>query len=292
MPLIVPDDIPAYSILAKSAFVMGDKRALHQDIRPLRVLICNLMPTKIETENQILSLLGNSPLQVEITLLSTKSYIGKNTPLKHLQRFYVDFEQIKKQRFDGAIITGAPIEHLNFEEVKYWQELVGIMEFLRTNCTSAMYLCWGAMAALYYLYGIEKIALKQKLFGIFSHTKMCEDELLSGLDSLVKIPHSRHSHINESQLAKTKALKVLLRGRSSGASVLRDKQNLFILGHPEYATNTLLGEYKRDLDKGLAIAAPKNYLKNGKPMLSWRSSASVLFANWLNFVYQSTPYKL
>ncbi|MCI7484692.1 MAG: homoserine O-succinyltransferase [Helicobacter sp.] len=293
MPLIIPDDIPAFEILAKSAFVMANKRAQTQDIRPLRVLVCNLMPTKIETENQILSLLANSPLQVEITLLATKSYVGKNTPLSHLRRFYVNFEDVQKQRFDGAIVTGAPIEHLKFEEVKYWKELVSIMQFLDTNCTSTMYLCWGAMAGLYYFYGINKTPLKQKLFGIFPHTKVCEDALLNGLDELVKIPHSRHCHINQSQLSNNKALTTLLKGRSSGASVIKDKKNIFILGHPEYARDTLLNEYQRDLDKGLAIATPKNYLKNGTPILSWRSSASVLFANWLNFyVYQSTPYKL
>lgn len=293
MPLIVPENIPAFSILQKWAFVMGDKRALSQDIRPLRVLICNLMPTKIETENQILSLLGNSALQVEITLLATKSYVGKNTPLSHLERFYVNFEDIKHARFDGAIVTGAPIEHLDFENVKYWRELVEIMDFLKESCTSTMYLCWGAMAGLYHFHGIEKISCKAKLFGVFSHLQKSQDVLLGGLDDLVLMPHSRHSHINEKQVAQNRALNVLLEGKESGISVLKDSKDIFILGHPEYARETLLGEYERDRAKGLEIATPKNYLKNGKPLLSWRSSASVIFTNWLNFyVYQNTPYEL
>lgn len=294
MPLIIPEQIPAYQFLQKSAFVMGAERAIHQDIRPLEVLIINLMPTKIETENQILSLLANSPLQVNITLLTTQSYIGKNTPQSHLDRFYVNFEDIKGRNFDGAIVTGAPIEHLAYEEVKYWDELVSIMSYLRCHCTSTLYLCWGAMAGLYYFHRIDKISLPQKLFGIFDHY-VCEDDvLLSGLDEVVRIPHSRHSGIDELALARKNDLKVLLRGEQSGTSMLRDSQDVFILGHPEYTKETLYNEYQRDLSKGLSIESPQNYFNtHGQIVFSWRSSASVIFSNWLNFsVYQDTPFIL
>lgn len=294
MPLIIPEQIPAYQFLQKSAFVMGSERAIHQDIRPLEVLIINLMPTKIETENQILSLLANSPLQVNITLLTTQSYVGKNTPQSHLDRFYVNFEDIKGQRFDGAIVTGAPIEHLAYEEVKYWDELVGIMSYLRCNCTSTLYLCWGAMAGLYYFHRINKISLPKKLFGVFDHYVCNNDVLLSGLDEIVKIPHSRHSSIDETALTHRGDLKVLLRGEQSGASVLRDSKDIFILGHPEYTKETLYNEYQRDLNKVLEIESPQNYFNTqGQIIFSWRSSASVIFSNWLNFsVYQDTPFIL
>ncbi|WP_297811513.1 homoserine O-succinyltransferase [uncultured Helicobacter sp.] len=294
MPLVIPEDIPAFSLLKQNAFIMGYNRAKSQDIRPLEVLIFNLMPTKIETENQILSLLANSPLQVNITLLSTASYIGKNTPKSHLERFYVNFENIKNRKFDGAIVTGAPIEHLEFEEVKYWGELTRIMDFLKANCTSTLYLCWGAMAGLHYFHKIQKIPLGSKLFGVFNHFWVEKDLLLNGLDEIVKIPHSRHSDINQAQARENKNLKILLEGEISGISVLKDEKDFFILGHPEYAKETLDLEYKRDLDKGLNITQPYDYYDaNNNPQFVWRSSASMLFANWLNFaVYQDTPFIL
>ena len=294
MPLIIPEDIPAFSLLKQNAFIIGENRAIHQDIRPLEVLIFNLMPLKIQTENQILSLLANSPLQVNITLLSTKSYVGKNTPQQHLNRFYVNFDDIKGKHFDGAIITGAPIEHLAFEEVQYWGEFVEIMDFLRESCTSSIYLCWGAMAGLYHFHKIAKIALREKMFGIYLHKNNHNDLLVNGLDDFVSIPHSRHSGINEQEVRENKNLKILLEGEKSGITMLKDSKDIFILGHPEYAKNTLFDEYKRDLEKGLEIQKPQNYFKeNLEPNFSWRSSASVIFSNWLNFsVYQDTPFVL
>lgn len=293
MPVVIPEDIPAYTFLRKNAFIMGAERAIHQDIRTLEVLIINLMPTKIETENQILSLLANSPLQVNITLLSTASYIGTNTPKSHLDRFYVNFSEIKGRNFDGAIVTGAPIEHLTFEEVAYWNELVEIMVYLKNHCTSTLYLCWGAMAGLYYFHKIPKVSLNKKLFGVFAHKKVQEDLLLNGLDEIVYMPHSRHSGIDESCIKHT-SLKVLLQGEQSGVSVLKDEKDYFILSHPEYAKDTLLLEYERDKQKGLEIEKPLGYFnERNEPVLSWRSSASVMFANWLNFsVYQNTPFVL
>lgn len=293
MPVVIPEDIPAYTFLRKNAFIMGAERAIHQDIRTLEVLIINLMPTKIETENQILSLLANSPLQVNITLLSTASYIGTNTPKSHLDRFYVNFSEIKGRNFDGAIVTGAPIEHLTFEEVAYWSELVEIMAYLKNHCTSTLYLCWGAMAGLYYFHKIPKVSLNKKLFGVFAHKKVQEDLLLNGLDEIVYMPHSRHSGIDESCIKHT-SLKVLLQGEQSGVSVLKDEKDYFILSHPEYAKDTLLLEYERDKQKGLEIEKPLGYFnERNEPVLSWRSSASVMFANWLNFsVYQNTPFVL
>lgn len=293
MPVVIPEDIPAYTFLQQNAFVMGANKAKHQDIRTLEVLIINLMPTKIETENQILSLLANSPLQVNITLLSTASYVGTNTPKSHLDRFYINFGDIKGRNFDGAIVTGAPIEHLPFEEVAYWNELSHIMGYLKLHCTSTLYLCWGAMAGLYYFHKIPKISLPNKVFGIFKHRIIERDLLLSGLDEVVNMPHSRHSGIDESAL-KHSSLKVLLESELCGVSVLKDDKDYFILAHPEYSKDTLLLEYERDKQKGLEIAKPINYFdKNGEPMLCWRSSASVMFSNWLNFsVYQDTPFVL
>ena len=293
MPVVIPEDIPAYTFLRKNAFIMGAERAIHQDIRTLEVLIINLMPTKIETENQILSLLANSPLQVNITLLSTASYIGTNTPKSHLDRFYVNFSEIKGRNFDGAIVTGAPIEHLTFEEVAYWSELVEIMAYLKNHCTSTLYLCWGAMAGLYYFHKIPKVSLNKKLFGVFAHKKVQEDLLLNGLDEIVYMPHSRHSGIDESCIKHTR-LKVLLQGEQSGVSVLKDEKDYFILSHPEYAKDTLLLEYERDKQKGLEIEKPLGYFnESNEPEQSWKSSASVMFANWLIFsVYQNTPFVL
>ncbi|CAM2971279.1 homoserine O-succinyltransferase [Helicobacter burdigaliensis] len=294
MPLIIPEDIPAYELLKEDAFIMGQRRAKHQDIRPLEILLINLMPKKIEAENQILSLLANSPLQVNITLLATTSYVGKNTPKSHLDRFYVGFDAIQGRRFDGTIVTGAPIEQIEFEEVCYWQELIKIMDYLKLHCTSTMYLCWGAMAGLYYFHKIPKISLKEKLFGVFEHKIIQEDLLLSGLDEVIKIPHSRHSTINQEALKNAKELKILLSGEESGATLIKDSKDIFMLGHPEYAKNTLKEEYLRDKEKGLDIKVPKSYFdKKGEAILSWKSSASMLFINWLNFsVYQDTPFVL
>ena len=297
MPIIIPKDIPAFGTLQKRAFVMDTTRAKHQDIRTLEILIINLMPTKIQTENQLLSLLANSPLQINITLLTTQSYVGKNTPKSHLDKFYVHFDSIKHRSFDGAILTGAPIEHLEFEEVEYWKELVDIMEYLRKHCTSTLYLCWGAMAGLYHFYGIQKQALDKKLFGVFSHSIKCSDVLFTGLGDSVKMPHSRHSTMNPAHIyaqCKCSQLKILLEGKKSGITALRDSKDIFVLGHPEYDADTLLAEYERDKAKKLPIKKPKNYFdKQGKPKFSWRADSSVIFSNWLNFcVYQDTPFVL
>lgn len=297
MPIIIPKDIPAFSELEKSAFVMDTARAKHQDIRALEILIINLMPTKIQTENQLLSLLANSPLQINITLLTTQSYVGKNTPQSHLDKFYVHFESIKSRSFDGAILTGAPIEHLDFEEVKYWRELCVIMDFLRAKCTSTLYLCWGAMAGLYYFHKIPKVALNAKLSGIYEHSIITQNVLLSGLGDIVRIPHSRYSGVDEAvaeRITRESSLDILLKGADSGISLLKDEKDIFMLGHPEYGKFTLRDEYERDKAKGIEISTPINYFDaKGVVRYDWRADSSVIFANWLNFcVYQDTPFVL
>ncbi len=294
MPLIIQEELPAFEVLKQYAFIIGKKRAIHQDIRPLEILIFNLMPVKIDTENQILSLLANSPLQINITFLYTASYIGTNTPKSHLDKFYVNFKDIKGRNFDGAIVTGAPVENLCFTEVKYWNEFCEIMDYLKKHSTSTIYLCWGAMASLYYFYNINKISLKEKMFGVFEHIIINDDLILSGLSEVITIPHSRHSGIDEKEVEKSLDLKILLKGNISGITMIRDDRDFFILGHPEYDKNTLYTEYKRDIEKGMNIKKPYNYFnKNNEPILSWRSHSSLLFINWLNFsVYQDTPFVL
>lgn len=291
MPLVIPKDIPAFDILKNNVFVMDTQRANTQDIRTLEILILNLMPTKIETENQLLSLLANSPLQIHISFITTQSYVGKNTPLTHMEKFYQGIDEVKNKKFDGAIVTGAPVELMDFEEVKYWSELRHIFDFLRTNVTSTMYLCWGAMGALYHFYGIKKIALDKKCFGVFAHKIKNKDLILTNLNEKVLMPHSRHSHINEAELLKHKELKILLENDEAGVSMLRDKQDIFILGHLEYFKETLKLEYERDDGK---VEVPKNYFdERGEIEYSWRSNANTIFSNWLNYdVYQSTPYVL
>ncbi|EAL5964146.1 homoserine O-succinyltransferase, partial [Campylobacter jejuni] len=230
-------------------FIMGTRRARHQDIRPQEILIVNLMPKKIETENQILSLLANSPLQVNITLLATTSYVGKNTSITHLEKFYKGFNECKKYRFDGAIVTGAPVEQMDFEKVAYWKELLEIFDFLKQNVTSSMYICWGAMAALKHFYSVDKIVLKEKIFGIYKHDKITPDLLLTNLDEKVLMPHSRHSSVDEDQilsLQKQGRLKILLKNKKIGSTLLRDEKDIFILGHLEYFKDTLHEEYIRD----------------------------------------------
>ncbi|BEJ72539.1 homoserine O-succinyltransferase [Campylobacter coli] len=293
MPLIIPENIPAYELLKEHAFIMGSRRAKHQDIRPQEILIINLMPKKIETENQILSLLANSPLQVNITLLATTSYVGKNTPFTHLEKFYKGLDEVKKRKFDGAIVTGAPVEQMDFEKVAYWKELLEIFDFLQQNVTSSMYICWGAMAALKHFHGVDKIALDKKIFGIYKHDKISPDLLLTNLDEKVLMPHSRHSSMDEEQilaLQKQGKLKILLRNKKIGSALLRDEKNIFILGHLEYFKETLHQEYVRDN----FIQKAKNYYdKKGNIKYNWRSNANTIFANWLNYdVYQSTPFVL
>ncbi|KAA6226457.1 MULTISPECIES: homoserine O-succinyltransferase [unclassified Campylobacter] len=290
MPLVIPRDMPAFEVLNKSAFVMDTQRANTQDIRTLEILILNLMPTKIETENQLLSLLANSPLQLNISFICTKSYVGKNTPLWHLEKFYQGIEAVKGKKFDGAIVTGAPVEQLEFENVKYWQELKEIFDFLRINVTSTMYICWGAMGALYHFYGIKKQNLSKKCFGVFLHDVANKDLILTNLDEKILMPHSRNSHIDENELSKIKDLKILLKNDEAGVAMLRDKKDIYILGHLEYFKKTLELEYERDNKTQI----PKNYYdENGEILYNWRSNANTIFLNWLNYdVYQSTPYVL
>ena len=300
MPIIVPKDIPASKILqAENIFVMNNKRAEKQDIRPLEIAIVNLMPTKIVTETQLMRLLSNSPLQVNITLVSTTTYVGKNTPLEHLERFYKTFEEIKNRKFDGMIITGAPVEEMEFSEVKYWKELEEIFEFAKHSVTSTLFICWGAQAALHYFYGIEKHALKNKLFGVYKHKKLVSyEKLLKGTDDRFYMPHSRHTTVYEEDIKKCKDLVLLANSKQAGATIIRSKDNkfIFITGHAEYDRDTLELEYKRDLERGLPIAPPENYYVEGDKgdiKMCWSSTANLIYMNWLNhYVYQLTPYEI
>lgn len=300
MPIIVPKDIPAAKILqSENIFVMNDARANSQDIRPLEIAIINLMPTKIVTETQLMRLLSNSPLQVNITLISTETYVGKNTPLEHLQKFYKSFNDIKNRKFDGMIITGAPVEEIDFSEVKYWKELEEIFDFAKKNVTSTLFICWGAQAALHYYYGIDKYPLEKKMFGVYKHKKLVKyDRLLKGTDDRFFMPHSRHTAIKEEDIKKNKDLVLLATSKDAGPAIIRSKDNkfIFITGHAEYDRDTLELEYKRDLDKGLKIDPPENYYVNGDKgeiKMSWVSTANLIYMNWLNhYVYQLTPYDI
>ena len=300
MPIIVPKDIPATKILqAENIFVMTDKRAATQDIRPLEIAIVNLMPTKIVTEAQLMRLLSNSPLQVNITLINTETYVGKNTPIEHLDRFYKTFTEIKNRKFDGMIITGAPVEEMEFEQVKYWDELKEIFEFAKKSVTSTLFICWGAQAALHYYYGIEKHLLDKKLFGVYKHKKLINyDKLLKGTDDRFYMPHSRHTTVYEEDIKKCKDLVLLASSKQAGAGIIRSKDNkfIFITGHAEYDRDTLEKEYLRDLDRGLPIDPPENYYvegDKGEIKMSWVSTANLIYMNWLNhYVYQLTPYEI
>jgi homoserine O-succinyltransferase len=300
MPIIVPKDIPAVKTLQEeNIFVMTDVRAKSQDIRPLEIAIVNLMPTKIVTETQLMRLLSNSPLQINVTLVQTETYVGKNTSLEHLDRFYKTFSEIKNKKFDGMIITGAPVEEIDFSEVKYWKELEGIFEFAKNNVTSTIFICWGAQAGLYYYYGIEKHKLENKLFGVYKHKKLVKyDRLLKGTDDRFYMPHSRHTTVYEEDINACEDLVMIASSKEAGASIIRSKDNkfIFITGHAEYDRETLELEYKRDLEKGLKIAPPENYYvegDSGEIRMSWVSTANLIYMNWLNhYVYQMTPYDI
>ncbi|MDW7695545.1 homoserine O-succinyltransferase [Flammeovirgaceae bacterium SG7u.111] len=301
MPLNIPDNLPAVEQLEKeNIFVMKETRAIHQDIRPMRIAVLNLMPIKTTTETHLLRLLSNSPLQVEITLLNTKSHKSKNTSKKHLESFYKTFDEVHDKRFDGMIITGAPIEHLRFEEVNYWEEVTGIMDFAKKNVTSTLYICWGAQAGLYHHYGIQKYPLEQKMFGVFEHN-LTERRipLVRGFDDAFFAPHSRHTEIRKSDIKKVKELVLVSESKEAGVYMVasKDGRQVFVTGHSEYDPLTLKQEYDRDVKKGLDIEKPKNYFPNDDPTkhpkISWRSHANLLFSNWLNYyVYQQTPYLL
>lgn len=299
MPIVIPKKLPAASSLQReNIFVMHSERAETQDIRPLEIAILNLMPTKIETETQLMRLLSNSPLQIKVTLLETATYRGKHTSSEHLDAFYKSYEDVKTQKFDGMIITGAPVETLDFYDVKYWTELEEIFDYIEENVTSTIFICWGAQAAMHYYYGIEKIELPQKKFGIFKNTRKQFEPLLKGMDDFIFIPHSRHTEINAEQLKACSDLVVLAESDEAGISIARstDNSKIFLFGHSEYDRDTLKLEYERDLAKGLNIQPPAHYFtdeKHTKINMNWQSTANLLYYNWLNyFVYQQTPYDI
>lgn len=301
MPIKIPNDLPATITLEKeNVFFMTEDRALRQDIRPLRILILNLMPTKIETETQLLRLLGNTPLQVEIELMQMASHVSKNTSKEHLLKFYKMFDELKEQRFDGMIVTGAPVEQLPFDEVHYWNELQQILKWAETHVYSVLYICWAALAGLQYHYGIGKCSLPKKLSGIFEHrTISLLHPVTRGFDDVFYAPHSRYSGLDERQIEKTAALDVLAYSDLAGPYIIADRscRNLFVTGHPEYSRMTLADEYTRDIARSLNPALPINYFKDenpaNEPIFRWKSHANLLFANWLNhIVYQHTPYDL
>jgi homoserine O-succinyltransferase len=301
MPVKIPDNLPAKQILKdEHIFIMDETRAFHQDIRPLKIAILNLMPNKQSTEVQLLRLLGNSPLQLDITLLHMGSHISKNTSIEYLMTFYKVFDDIKHEKFDGMIITGAPIEHMPYEQVTYWQELVEIMDWTKTNVTSVMHICWGAQAGLYYHFGIDKYRLDKKMFGIFKHTvQKSEASLFRGFDDSFDVPHSRHTDIRREDVEKAQGLELWSASDESGVYVAAslDGRQIFVTGHSEYDRDTLKIEYERDLAKGEKIDMPKNYFRDNdpkkEPVMTWRGHANLLFVNWLNYyVYQETPYNI
>ncbi len=301
MPIKISNELPARSFLEQeNVFVMSEERADSQDIRPLKILILNLMPTKIATETQILRLLSNTPLQVDIELMQTVTHVSKNTSQEHLTKFYKSFDEVKHEKFDGMIVTGAPVEQMDFEEVDYWDELCSIFEWAKTNVYSTFYICWGAQAGLYYHYGLKKYPLNEKMFGIFEHQPLdLFHPLMRGIDDKFYVPHSRHTEIRMDDIAKIKDLQVLSYSAQSGVHLLSDMEcrNFFSTGHSEYDADTLATEYFRDKNKGLDIQIPYNYFPDNdttkKPPITWRSTGILLFTNWLNyFVYQRTPYDL
>ncbi len=301
MPIKIPNDLPAVQTLAdENIFVMTEKRAITQDIRPLKILLLNLMPKKIETETQISRILGNTPLQIELTLIRTKSHQSTNTAQEHLLAFYKTFDDVKENKYDGMIITGAPVEMMEFEEVDYWSELCEIMEWTKTHVHSTMHICWGAQAGLYYHYGIQKHIMPEKLFGVFAHqADHKKSMLLRGFDEEFFVPHSRHTTVYREDIEKIPELRVLASSDDVGVHIVSRNggRQFFIMGHSEYDPLTLDAEYRRDLAAGLTIKPPVNYYRDNDsekgPVVRWRAHGSLLFINWLNyFVYQSTPYDL
>jgi homoserine O-succinyltransferase/O-acetyltransferase len=301
MPIKIPDSLPAKETLNnENIFVMGEDRALHQDIRPLRIAILNLMPTKIATETQLLRLIGNSPLQVEIALLRTSTHQSKNTPEEHLTAFYQTIDDVEDQRFDGLIVTGAPVEHLQFEEVDYWQELTHIIEWSKHHVFSTFYICWGAQAGLYHQFGIPKYPLSEKMFGVFRHRVLKKHvPLLRGFDDLYYAPHSRHTEIRAEDILQVPEIELLSTSDEAGVYIVasKDGRQIFVTGHSEYDPLTLKGEYDRDVRLGLPIKVPRNYFPGDdpgrEPEVRWRGHSNLLFVNWLNYyVYQETPFDL
>ena len=300
MPIKIQNDLPARAVLeSENIFMMDEDRAVSQDIRPLEILILNLMPLKEDTETQLLRALSNTPLQIECTYLMMSSHVSKNTSASHLNKFYITFDQVKKNRYDGMIITGAPVEHLEYEEVNYWPELVTIMEWSKTHVTSTMHICWGAQAGLYYHYGIPKYQRKTKLSGVYSHKVLDRKlPLIRSFNDYFYAPHSRYTEVREADIRKAEDLISAAKSDEAGIFLVmnRDGSQIFVQGHPEYDRMTLNNEYHRDLKKGLNPALPVNYYVDNDPFsvppLMWRSTANTLYTNWLNFyVYQTTPYE-
>ena len=301
MPIRIPGTLPAYGILEnENIFVMTEKRASAQDIRPLKIAILNLMPTKIVTETQLIRLLSNSPLQVELTLMRTASYTSKNTPEEHLDSFYRDFDDLKDKKFDGLIITGAPVENMEFDEVIYWEEMCKIFEWSKTNVYSSLFICWASQAALKYFYGVEKQQLSSKLSGIYKHrVTMSQHPLVRGFDERFFAPHSRNTTVSSGDVRATGQIDILAENREAGMylAASRDMRQIFVTGHPEYDYDTLKNEYMRDLAKGINPSIPVNYFPDdnpeNRPINYWKGHANLLYGNWLNyFVYQRTPFDL
>lgn len=299
MPIKIKSDLPACKILEnENIFVMTDKRATTQDIRPLKIAIVNLMPAKVTTETQLLRLLGNTPLQIEISLVQMENHISKNTGIEHLEKFYINSSDVFSQKFDGMIITGAPVEQLEFEKVDYWEDLCKIMDYAKTNVFSTLYICWGAQAGLYHHFGIPKYSLDKKMFGIFENRRTAgPDPLLRGFDDFFPIPQSRHTTIHKKDILKHPELTILAESDEVGVTIVKttDNRAIFMTGHLEYDSETLKSEYFRDISKGLEINIPKNYFPDDnpskEPFSSWRSTAHLFYSNWLNYyVYQETPY--
>ncbi|WP_308273517.1 homoserine O-acetyltransferase MetA [Prevotella sp.] len=301
MPLRLPDKLPAIELLKKeNIFVMDDSRATSQDIRPLRIVILNLMPLKITTETDLVRLLSNTPLQLEIYFMKLKSHTSKNTPIEHMMMFYKDFDVLEKEKFDGMIITGAPIEHLEFEDVEYWNEISKIFAWADTHVTSTMYICWAAQAGLYYHYGVPKYQLPKKMFGIFQQqTLQPQIPLFRGFDDVFYMPHSRHTEVRREDIEKHNELEIVAESPESGVSIVmaRGGRQIFVTGHMEYSPYTLDSEYRRDLGKRDDVDMPKNYYRDNDPQkapnVTWRAHANLLFSNWINYyIYQETPYNI
>ena len=301
MPINIPHGLPAFNVLeSENIFVMDQNRAMHQDIRPLSIAIYNLMPSKIDTETQLLRVLGNTSLQIDITLINPSNHHSKHTSIEHLKEFYQSFDDIKDKKFDGLIITGAPVETLDFEEIDYWEEMKEIMDWSRGNVFSTFHICWGAMAGLYHHYGINKYSIKEKIFGVFSHIKTKNNiKLLRGFDDVFYVPHSRHTEIKEEEINSVNDIELLSKSPEAGVYIVssKDGRQIFVIGHGEYGGETLKKEYLRDKNKGLEIQIPKNYFRDDNPesipIITWRSHGNLLYQNWLNYyVYQETPYDL
>lgn len=302
MPVKIPASLPAVELLRnENIFVMDEHRANAQDIRPLRIVVLNLMPLKIVAETDLLRLLSNTPLQIELDLIVPSGHVSRNTPQEHMEAFYKEFNDIKSQNYDGMIITGAPVEHLDFEQVDYWKELTEIFDWAQTHVTSTLYICWAAVAALYYRFGIPKYMLKKKKFGVFEHRMLGSERnpLFRGFDDIFYVPHSRHCEIHREDVEQVKELTLLSYSQESGVHIVmgRNGREFYIMGHSEYAPNTLDNEYRRDVSRGLPIDIPQNYYRDdnpdNEPIVRWRSHGNLLFSNWLNyFVYQLTPYDL